>query len=149
MALTPEQIEAYLLCKEPFLDPSYGNVEGQCAEGRGYVTQDLELAIQMFLSNTLFQDLLKTCEYELNSEKNERVDRYILASGALDLNTFLTIDTKTGRKELAKDSNGTNKLWLLQNALESLISLDENGNLLNTCSNQFTSSLVNQIESLF
>lgn len=90
VALAPEQIEAYLLCKAPFLDPSYENVEGQCAEGRGYVTPEIENALMNFMQDSLWAELMKDPDFNT-----------IFSSGKIpEINDLISINQATGRKDL-------------------------------------------------
>lgn len=112
VALNQEQIKAYFLCKEPFLDSLYKNHEGQCSEDRGYITPEVEDYILLGLSDPNWNKLATECEKSfriietddtrINGENDENFPYFdrVFGSGFLDIDRFISIDPTTKLKIL-------------------------------------------------
>mgnify|MGYP000060598551 CR=1 FL=1 len=150
VALSPEEVEAYLLCKTPFLDPSYGNIEGQCTEGRGYVTPDFEHKLKALIEHPYWERLITECSHEYKASLNyssEEFEHYVVEGYGRNLNHLIAIDPVTGRKEPSLANDRTMDFRTLKLRFISVAGPDDMGNYA-PCMGQYAPTLITLFQEL-
>lgn len=157
VALDEDQMKNYILCRAPYLDASYGNIDGQCKEDRGYVTPEIEKSLLRILLDQNWIMLATKCEKNFRSVEtidtqiNGRNDPDFLyfdrvfSSSLLDVNNFITIDPNTGLKILQINKLRNLSLFIANASQYGMRKIDGHINPYGDCVDQYGTEIVRQI----
>jgi hypothetical protein len=124
VALMPDQILDILHC-----GPSAQDSAGYCPEGLGYVTPMFEKKLKAVLEHPYWERLITECVHEYKPLLYDgRFEKYVVSGYGRDINNLLTIDLKTGRKEIKRNESNTWNILYLRDALSSLGFDQDTGN---------------------